>query len=185
VIERPKHLKKLEKENRKCCFLLQDHLKIGTNEEKGVPYESEVSKIKEALVEKFRYAIIFDPYDVYVRDRVHVFSKTQEPGKSWGVEVYKRSLEIAAAADVLIAYLPKRSMGTADEMSFAKRNKRLVISICPPVESDPEGINNWTVIAHSNIRYTSVGDFIEGVKSNIIQRELRIPEINIPDEAKE
>jgi len=114
-----------------------------TEENSKTPHQKDIVRIKNVLKENYPDAIIFDPWEVYVKGNKNKFDKDYEPGRTYGQEVYRRSLEIAGVSDVLISFLPTRSMGTADEMSAANRNNRLVICI------SPEGIKNWTVITHT------------------------------------
>jgi hypothetical protein len=157
-------------------FIARPYRGVGTDESKGTPYEDEVERIKAALKEKFPYAVIFDPWDVYIKDRKHIFSKTKEPGRTRGKEVYRRGLEIAGVADVVVAYLPRRSMGSADEIAAASRNGKLVLCISPPQSPKGDRVNNWTVISHTiyedNI-YDSVKAFVEDVRKGAILSKIK------------
>lgn len=155
-------------------FIARPFEGAGTDETKGAPYLKDVDRIKKSLHDRFKPTLIFDPWEVYIKDRQGSFSKTHEPGRTLGTEVYRRSLEIAAAADLLVAFVPKRSMGTGDEMSAAARNGRLVLCITPYGQIG-ERIHNWTVISHTvypdNI-YISVNHFIADVESGKIEERL-------------
>jgi hypothetical protein len=157
-------------------FIARPYGGAGTDGSKGTPFEREVAQIKGALKEKYPYAMIFDPWDVYIKDRAHIYSKKHRHGRTRGKQVYRRALEIAAAADVVVAYLPRRSMGSADEMAAAGRKGRLVVSISPPRSPDGEQVNNWTVISytiHEDNVYDSVKTFIEDVKKGAILSKIR------------
>lgn len=157
-------------------FIARPYRGAGTDPRKGTPYEVEIEQIKAVLKENFRYAMIFDPWDVYIKDRNNIFNKIDEPGRTRGREIYRRGIEIAGAADVVIAYLPRRSMGSADEIAAASRNGRLVICISPQDRTSGEQVKNWTVITHTvfedNI-YNSVDRFIEDVKKGKILTKIR------------
>ena len=157
-------------------FIARPYRGAATDPSKGTPYEHEVERIKSVLRETFKYAVVFDAWDVYIRDRTHIFSKIEEPGRSRGKQVYRRGIEVAAAADAVIAYLPRRSMGSADEIAAASRNGKLVICISPPDPATGERVKNWTVITHTvyedNI-YESMDAFIEDVRKGAILEKLR------------
>lgn len=157
-------------------FIARPYRGAATDGSKDMPYEDEVERIKAVLKETFRYAVIFDAWDVYIKNRTHIFSKTEEPGRSRGKQVYHRGIEIAATADVVIAYLPRRSMGSADEIAAAGRNGKLVICISPPDPVSGERVKNWTVITHTvyedNI-YDSVDAFIQDVRRGAILTKIR------------
>ena len=55
-----------------------------------------------------------------------------------GREVFFDHLEMAASCDVLVAFVPEASMGTALEMWEAYRNGRVVLTVSPL-------LTNWTV----------------------------------------
>jgi hypothetical protein len=73
--------------------------------------------------------------------------------------------------DVLIAYVPEASMGTAIEMWEAHTNARFVITITPL-------IHNWVVQITSNIVYENVSTFVQSLRSGDIDKLIenrRIP----------
>jgi hypothetical protein len=157
-------------------FIARPYRGAGTDGAKGTPYEREVDRIKAVLMERFPYAVIFDPWDVYIQDRTDIFSKTDEPGRTRGKEVYRRGLEIAAASDVIVAYLPRRSMGSADEIAAASRKGRLVLCISPPQSPEADRVNNWTVISHTSHQdnvYDSVEAFVSDVHSGAILSKIK------------
>jgi hypothetical protein len=157
-------------------FIARPYRGSATDGRKGTPFDLEVQRIKAVLNETFPYAVVFDAWDVYIKDRTHIFSKTAEPGRSRGKQVYRRGIEIAGAADAVIAYLPARSMGSADEIAAASRNGKLVICISPPDPATGERVKNWTVITHTvyedNI-YESVDAFAEDVKKGAILTKIK------------
>ncbi len=65
--------------------------------------------------------------------------------------------------DVLIAYIPEASMGTAIEMWEAHANARFVITITPL-------IHNWVVQITSNVIYGTVSAFVESLRSGEIDK---------------
>ena len=87
--------------------------------------------IKSAIKARFTQAEVIDPIELH-----------PDAGLSYGPEEARRVLlelaEEAARADVLIAYLPEASMGTAVEMWQAYRAGKLILTISPLAE-------NWVV----------------------------------------
>ena len=65
--------------------------------------------------------------------------------------------------DVLIAYVPEASMGTAIEMWEAYTNARFVITITPL-------IHNWVVQITSNRVYENTSAFVESLRSGEIDK---------------
>ena len=65
--------------------------------------------------------------------------------------------------DVLIAYVPEASMGTAIEMWEAHTNARFVITFTPL-------IHNWVVQITSNVIYENVSAFVDSLRSGEIDR---------------
>ena len=65
--------------------------------------------------------------------------------------------------DVLIAYVPEASMGTAIEMWEAHANARFVITITPL-------IHNWVVQITSNRVYENTSAFVESLPSGEIDK---------------
>jgi hypothetical protein len=63
--------------------------------------------------------------------------------------------------DVLIAYIPEASMGTAIEMWEAHKHARFVITITPLLQ-------NWVVQITSNVIYRSMPVFVEALQSGDI-----------------
>ena len=64
----------------------------------------------------------------------------------------------AAACDLLVAYLPSASMGTALEMYGAARNGAVILTITPLAA-------NWVVRAYSDRVFADVGRFETFLKS--------------------
>ncbi len=74
----------------------------------------------------------------------------------------------AAECDLLVAYVPSASMGTAIEMYEAARNGAVVLTISPLVV-------NWVVLACSNKVFSGMAEFDEflatGQLSELLQRK--------------
>ena len=134
-------------------------------------YLNEIAEIKKAIKKAIPCAKIYDPCEVYLSGgRNALYDKKTEIGRARGKDVYKRSLEIAGAADVLVAYLPEASMGTADEIASAGRNGRLVLCI------DERSALPLTVLSYVNDMsdiYSSVEQFVAKVSTVAVVEKLQ------------
>ncbi len=74
-------------------------------------------------------------------------------------------MERAAEADVLVAYVPEASMGTAIEMWQARRQGRLVVTISPMSA-------NWSVRFLSDVVLPDIAAFEDFVQSGEFRRLL-------------
>lgn len=77
-------------------------------------------------------------------------------------EIFFRSNSIVGNVDLVIAYLPEASMGTAVEMWEAWKNKVPIITISPLKY-------NWVVKLLSSKVYSTVADFAKGVEIGELQ----------------
>ena len=73
-----------------------------------------------------------------------------------GREVFFAHNAMCSQADLLVAYLPTASMGTAIEMWEAFRHGALVVAISPMV-------HNWAVKFLSQLRYPDIEGFAEAL----------------------
>lgn len=78
-------------------------------------------------------------------------------------QIYITEAQVAKEADLLIAFLPEASMGTAIEMWEAYNNGAIIISITKMV-------HNWTVKFLSTKVYTDFFLFEKALKSGAIQQ---------------
>ena len=76
-------------------------------------------------------------------------------------DVFCAHIDMCRQFDVLIAYAPEASMGTAIEMWEAYKHARFVITITPLLQ-------NWVVQITSNVIYGSVPLFVEALQSGDI-----------------
>ncbi len=116
----------------------------GSLAEVGIHDQSYRVAVGTAIKARFTEAEIIDPMEL------HPDSVYYEPDKA------RRTLlemaEAAAQADVLIAYLPEASMGTAVEMWEAHRAGKPVLTISPLAE-------NWVVRFLSTRVFPSLAAF--------------------------
>ncbi len=85
-----------------------------------------------------------------------------------GREVFLGHVERAAASDVLVAFLPEASMGTAVEMWEAHRRGTIVLTVSPMRE-------NWTVKFLSTRLFADLDAFERFVTSGELERLLAEP----------
>ena len=90
------------------------------------------TRIKSMLVEHIPGAEVYDPLADH--------GDSLEYDDRRGREVFFRHNQMSAEVDVLVAFVPEASMGTAIEMWQAYRSGKVVITISPLVL-------NWTVCA--------------------------------------
>ncbi len=93
--------------------------------------------------------------DVYDPWADHQESMTYSDAE--GKRVFLQHNELCGQVDVLVAFIPQASMGTAIEMWEAYRNGRKVIAISPME-------HNWAIKFVSNYRYDSLDDFVRAVE---------------------
>ncbi|MCA9247932.1 MAG: hypothetical protein KDA42_12475 [Planctomycetales bacterium] len=101
-------------------------------------------RLRRILEEKFPEASIYDP----LADHGNSLEYDAQRGR----EVFLRHNAMCAEVDVLIAFVPEASMGTAIEMWQAHQHGRLVITISP-LE------HNWAVRFLSDQVYRDVEAF--------------------------
>ena len=113
--------------------------------------------IREVLGRVFPEADIYDPWAGHEES----ISYSDEKGK----RVFLEHNAMCGQVDVLIAFLPEASMGTAIEMWEAYRNGKKVISISPMR-------HNWAIKFISDHRYDSLEDFVREVQDGSFQKIL-------------
>lgn len=84
-------------------------------------------------------------------------------------EVFLRHNQLCAEVDLVVAFVPEATMGTAIEMWEARRHGRFVVTISPLK-------HNWVVKFCSDRIYDSVGTFEEAVASGHLASELQVLE---------
>jgi hypothetical protein len=114
-------------------------------------------RIKQLLAAHFPQADVYDP----LADHGNSLTYDDRQGR----EVFFRHNQLSGEVDVLLAFVPEASMGTAIEMWQAYRNGRAVIAISPLVL-------NWTVRFLSHEVYPTVEDFASAVASGSLGRRL-------------
>ena len=109
----------------------------GSLEEEGLHPQNYRARIKEVLKRHVPEARVYCPVENHPKSLGYSERK--------GREVFFDHLEMAATCDVILAYLPEASMGTAVEMWEAHRNGRVVLTVSPMGA-------NWTVKFLSTVK---------------------------------
>mgnify|MGYP001827127584 CR=1 FL=1 len=112
-------------------------------------------KLRHLLHEHFPDADIYDP----LSDHENSLEYDDQQGRS----VFLRHNEMCADVDVLIAFIPEASMGTAIEMWEAYQAGRVVIAISPL-------IHNWSVKFCSHAVYPDLASFEHSLRSGQLRQ---------------
>jgi hypothetical protein len=118
------------------------------------------NRLAETLAAAFPQAEIYDPF------AGHSDSLSYSAEAARGV--FLRHNEMCGEVDVVVAFVPEASMGTAIEMWEAFRNGRVVLCISPLSK-------NWVVKFCSHARWDDLDEFIADVASGVVAE--RIAEI--------
>lgn len=111
-------------------------------------------RLRELLSRHLPEATVYDP----LADHEQSLDYDADQGRA----VFLHHNKMCGEVDVLIAFVPEASMGTAIEMWEAWRNGRVVIAISPLS-------HNWTVRYCSHVLYPDV----EGLEADLASGELR------------
>lgn len=106
--------------------------------------------LTDLLKETVDGVVVFDPWAVYPNSHEYEESLVQQ--------VLLANIAEAARSDLVIAYLPQASMGSALEMWEAWRAGVPVIAITPLAA-------NWVVRVIASQRFDTLEDFTQAVKS--------------------
>ncbi len=127
----------------------------GSLSEKAIHSQDYRETITNILARCWREANVFCPVEDHPTSLEYSFDEARR--------TFHQHLEKVKSSDILIAYLPEASMGTAIEMYLASLHGRYVVAITPMKF-------NWVVRIFSNAVYASVEDFAEACKSRKLQR---------------
>jgi hypothetical protein len=121
------------------------------------------ARIKNLLIQHLADAEIYDPLADH--------ADSVEYDDARGREVFFRHNRMCGEVDVVLAFVPQASMGTAIEMWEAYRHGRCVVSVSPLV-------HNWAVRFLSHVHYRDEaelesalknGDFLRAVSTSATQ----------------
>jgi hypothetical protein len=101
-------------------------------------------RLKELLAKHFPHAEIYDP----LADHANSLAYDEDRGR----QVFFYHNRMCAEVDVVVAFVPEASMGTAIEMWEAYRHGRAVVTISPLA-------HNWAVRFLSHELYADLDEF--------------------------
>ena len=114
-------------------------------------------RIKQLLSEHFPGSEVYDP----LADHTNSLDYDDETGRT----VFFHHNQLCREVDVVLAFVPEASMGTAIEMWEAFQHGRAVIAISPLK-------HNWAVKFLSHQLYADIEEFEEAVTSGSLARRL-------------
>ena len=132
----------------------------GSRREKGIAAQEYRSELTQLLRRYLDGVQIIDPYSLHPKSIDYSF----EEGQQTLIDL----AQTAGQCDVVVAYLPEASMGTAVEIWQAYQNKRKVFIISSLSE-------NWIVKFLSTRVFATLDDFSEFVASGEFQRAVASP----------
>ena len=115
-------------------------------------------RIKRLLAEYFPGAEVYDP----LADHTDSLEYDDEQGR----RVFFHHNRLCSEVDVVVAFVPEASMGTAVEMWEAHRHGKAVIAISPMK-------HNWAVKFLSHELYADVDEFEAALMSDRLGKRLR------------
>ncbi len=115
-------------------------------------------RIKQLLSEHFPGADIYDP----LADHAGSLGYDAERGRT----VFFHHNRLCGEVDVVLAFVPEASMGTAVEMWEGHRNGKFVVAISPMK-------HNWAVRFLSHALYTDLDEFEEALSSGHLDKKMR------------
>lgn len=130
----------------------------GSHTEALVHNQDYRGRIARLLRSRFPEADVYDPGAEHA-DSINYDEAT-------GREVFFRHNRMCREVDVLLAFLPEASMGTAIEMWEAYQHGAAVISIGPMK-------HNWAVKFLSHAMYADVAEFEAAVSSGRVARQIQ------------
>lgn len=115
-------------------------------------------RIRELVEAHFPHAEVYDP----LADHSGSLGYDSETGR----DVFYRHNRMCRAVDVVIAFVPEASMGTAIEMWEAHEHGRaLVVTISPLTR-------NWTVKYCSHVVFENLEQFAAALENGRLQRQI-------------
>ena len=115
------------------------------------------ARIKRLLVEHVPGADVYDPLADHATSLEYDDDRARE--------VFWHHNRLCRKVDVVLAFLPAASIGTAIEMFEAYEHDRIVVAISPMV-------HNWAIKFLSHLLYTDMEQFEQAVRSGDFARRL-------------
>jgi hypothetical protein len=113
--------------------------------------------LRDLLDQHFPGCTVYDP----LADHPNSLDYDDQQGR----EVFLRHNRLCRAVDVLIAFVPEASMGTAIEMWEASQNGGIVLTITPLV-------HNWAVKFCSHAVFADWSSFQQALESGTLQENI-------------
>ncbi|MCE9548515.1 MAG: hypothetical protein K8T25_23820 [Planctomycetia bacterium] len=114
-------------------------------------------RLKQLLIAHLPGADVYDPLADH--------ANSLEYGEMLGREVFFHHNRLCGEVDVVLAFVPEASMGTAVEMWEAYRHGRIVISISPLT-------HNWAIRFLSDIVYPDEAAWEQALTSGELARQI-------------
>jgi hypothetical protein len=121
----------------------------GSIQGKGILSQDYRAQIREVLLERWPELEVVDPFSLH--------PNSVDYGDDGAKKTLFAMIDLAKDSDLVIAYVPVASMGTAMEMYAAYQHNVPVISISPLAE-------NWVVRALSRTVFPDMDSFLESVR---------------------
>ena len=112
---------------------------------KGIMDQQYRTEIREALLARWPWLEVVDPFEL------HPDSVTYQDAEA--KDTLFRMIELASSSDVVIAYAPVASMGTAVEMYAAYLRDVPILTISPMTD-------NWVVRTLSRRVFSDIASFV-------------------------
>ncbi len=126
----------------------------GSKTEKNVHSQDYRKKITDILDEYWKETRVYCP----VTNHPESVEYTHEEA----TRIFNYHLEVIKTSDIIIAYVPEASMGTAIEIFHASSHGKYVVTISPLK-------HNWVVRIFSNANYDSIESFEEALQERKLQ----------------
>lgn len=125
----------------------------GSNRGKSIHSQNYRQHIIQSLKQNYPDIYVFDP----VENHQNSVNYNDEQAR----QVFFEHLKILHSCDLMIAYLPEASLGTAIEMREAYEKQIPIITISPM-------ITNWVIRIMADRNFVSVDNFTEFISGNNI-----------------
>lgn len=122
----------------------------GSDKGRGIYDQGYRKKLKSLLTEYLPEVEVYCPFE----NHPNSIDYDSEKGK----RVFFELMERASQADILIAFLPQASLGTAIELWQAHQAKKIIFTISPMTE-------NWVIKFLPDKNFTTLTDFEEFIRS--------------------
>ena len=117
------------------------------------------ARLKQILVKQIPHAEVYDP----LADHVDSLNYSDDEAR----RVFMHHNRMCQETDLLVAFVPEASMGTAIEMWEAHTAGRTVVTISPLHR-------NWAVRFLSDVVFSDLSSFVAAVEDGSLWRRLRM-----------